>query len=63
VQGYRSRIDISCGRGSATHITTQAATKIFAARQNFSSHMVNLRADQGAILEYLPDAAVPFRGS
>jgi urease accessory protein len=63
VQGDRNRIDISCGPGSATHITTQAATKIFAARQNFASQIVNLRADQGTILEYLPDPAIPFRGS
>jgi urease accessory protein UreH len=26
VQGDRNRTDISCGRGSATHITRQAAT-------------------------------------
>jgi urease accessory protein len=63
VQGDRNRIDISCRPGSATHITTQAATKIFAARQNFTSQIINLRADESTILEYLPDPAVPFRAS
>jgi urease accessory protein len=63
VQGDRNRVDISCGPGSAAHITTQAATKIFANRQNFTSQIVNLRADERTILEYLPDPAVPFRGS
>jgi urease accessory protein len=63
VQGDRDRVDISCGPGSATHITTQAATKIFAARQNFTSQLINLRADERTILEYLPDPTVPYRGS
>src|SRR5262249_19333219 len=63
VQGDRNRIDIACGPGAASHITTQAATKIFAARKNYASQIVNLRAHEGTILEYLPDPAVPFRGS
>src|SRR5262249_13851946 len=58
VQGDRNRIDIACGPGAASHITTQAATKIFAARKNYASQIVNLRAHEGTILEYLPDPAV-----
>jgi urease accessory protein len=50
VQGDRNRIDISCCPGSAAHITTQAATKIFAARQNFTSQIINLRAGKETIL-------------
>lgn len=63
VQGDRYRVDIECGPGSAAHVTTQAATNIFGARQNFATQMVNLRVGAGAVLEYLPDAVVPFRGS
>jgi urease accessory protein len=63
VQGDRYRIDIDCRPGSATHITTQAATNVFGARQNFASQLVNLRVAHGAVLEYLPDPVVPFRGS
>ena len=63
VQGDRYRIDIDCGPGSETHITTQAATNIFGARQNFASQLVKLRVAKGAVLEYLPDPVVPFRGS
>jgi urease accessory protein len=63
VQGDRYRIDVDCGPGSATHITTQAATNVFRARQNFATHVVNLRVAHGAVLEYLPDPVVPFRGS
>ena len=63
VQGDRYRIDIDCGPGSATHITTQAATNIYGARQNFATQLVNLRVGAGAVLEYLPDPMVPFRGA
>ena len=63
VQGDRCRIDIDCAAGSAVHVTTQAATNVFTARDSFATHLVNLRADAGAVLEYLPDPTVPFRGS
>jgi urease accessory protein len=63
VQGDRYRIDIDCGPGSATHVTTQAATNVFGARDNFASQLVNLRVGADAVVEYLPDPVVPFRGS
>jgi urease accessory protein len=63
VQGDRYRVDIDCGPGSATHVTTQAATNIFGGRQNFATQLVNLRVGAGAVLEYMPDPVVPFRGS
>jgi urease accessory protein len=63
VQGDRYRIDLDCGPNSATHITTQAATNVFRARHNFATQLINLRVADGAVLEYLPDPVVPFRGS
>lgn len=63
VQGDRYRIDVDCAAGAAVHLTTQAATKVFAARDNFATQLVNLRAGAGAVLEYLPDPVVPFRRS
>ncbi|MEV4347195.1 urease accessory protein UreD [Actinoplanes sp. NPDC049596] len=63
VQGDRYRIDIDCAPGSAVHITTQAATKVFRARDDFATQLVNLRAGSGTILEYLPDPIIPFSGS
>jgi urease accessory protein len=63
VQGDRYRVDIECGPGARAHITTQAATNVFVARQDFSTQLVNLHAGDGALLEYLPDPVVPFRGS
>lgn len=63
VQGDRYRVDVDCAPGSAVHLTTQAATKVFAARDNFATQLVNLRVGAGAVLEYLPDPVVPFRRS
>jgi urease accessory protein len=63
VQGDRCRVDLDCGPGAAAHVTTQAATKVFAARQNVATQLVNLDAAANAVLEYLPDPVVPCRGS
>ncbi|WP_175649354.1 urease accessory protein UreD [Micromonospora avicenniae] len=63
VQGDRYRVDVDCAPGSAVHLTTQAATKVFKARDDFATQLVNLRAGHNAILEYLPDPVIPFRGS
>lgn len=63
VDGDRCCIDIDCGPGTATHITTQAMTNLYRSDRNFATQIVNLRVRSGAILEYLPDAVVPFRGA
>lgn len=63
VQGDRYRIDVDCAPGSAVHLTTQASTKVFGARDNYATQLVNLTVGAGAVLEYLPDPVVPFRGS
>ena len=63
VDGDRCRIDIDCGPDTAVHVTTQAATNVYRAERNFASQLVSLRVGSGAVLEYLPDAVVPFRGS
>jgi urease accessory protein len=61
VQGDRYRLDLDCAPGSAMHFTTQAATKLYRMERNFASQLVNLRAGDGAFVEYLPDPVIPFR--
>jgi urease accessory protein len=63
LHGDRCRIDIDCGPGAAVHVTTQAATNVYRAERNFATQLVNFRAGRGALVEYLPDPVVPFRGS
>src|SRR5262249_20718744 len=63
VQGDRYRIHVECASGAAAHITTQAPTKVFSARQNIATQLVTLDVAPKALLEYLPDPVVPCRGS
>ncbi|GAA3727972.1 urease accessory protein [Spinactinospora alkalitolerans] len=63
VQGDRYRVDVDAAPGAAAHVTTQTPTKVYGMGANFATQMVHLRAGAGAVLEYLPDPVVPFRGS
>jgi urease accessory protein len=63
VQGDRYRVDVDCAPASAVHLTTQAATKVYRAQDNFATQLINLRVGAAAVLEYLPDPVIPFRGS
>jgi urease accessory protein len=63
VDGDRCRIDVDCGPDTAVHVTTQAATNLYRAERSLAVQLVHLRVGSGAVLEYLPDAVVPFRDS
>ncbi|MEE1928792.1 urease accessory protein UreD [Streptomyces sp. TRM 70351] len=63
VQGDRYRIDIRAAAGAAVHLTTQTATKIYGMHANLATQLVHLDAGPDAVLEYLPDPLIPFRGS
>jgi urease accessory protein len=63
VDGDRCRIGVDCGPGAAVHVTTQAATNLYRCEHSFATQLVDLHAGRGAMLEYLPDPIVPFRGS
>jgi urease accessory protein len=63
VQGDRCRVDVACMPGAAVHVTTQAATKIFAARDNVASQVVTFDVAANAVLEYLPDPVIPCRSA
>ncbi|MFJ8546557.1 urease accessory protein UreD [Streptomyces sp. NPDC093586] len=63
VQGDRYRIDVRAAPGAAVHLTTQTATKIYGMRANLATQLVHLTVGPDAVLEYLPDPVIPFRGS
>jgi urease accessory protein len=63
VDGDRCRIHIDCGPDTAVHVTTQAATNLYRSQRNFATQLVNLHAGPRAVLEYLPEGIVPFRGA
>lgn len=56
-------LDIRAEAGAAAQITTQASTIVHAARGGVTRQTVRLRADAGALLEYLPDPVILFPGA
>ncbi|WP_433212316.1 urease accessory protein UreD [Microtetraspora malaysiensis] len=63
LQADRYRTDVVCGPGTAVHLTTQAATKIYRMEQDYATHLLRLTAGAGSYLEYLPDATIPYADS
>jgi urease accessory protein len=63
VQGDRYRIDISCGPDSAAHVTTQSHGKLYRCEENFIAQVVDITAESGSLIEFLPDTTIPYRDS
>jgi len=63
LQGDRLRIDVHANAKSLVHLTTQAATKLYRMEQNYATQTVNIQAEEGTYVEYLPDPVIPFQGS
>ena len=63
LQGDRYRIDIILSNNAFAHVTTQGATRIYKMESNYGTHIVNIKVDEGAYLEYIPDQIIPFRKS
>jgi urease accessory protein len=63
LQGDRYRIDITCGPNAAAHITTQSAGKLYKCEENFITQVIEIEAQAGSIVEFLPDMTIPYRDS
>jgi urease accessory protein len=63
VQGDRYFQNFTCEAGSAVHITSQSATKIFRMQEDLASQRITLHLHDHAFVEYLPDPVIPFRDS
>lgn len=63
LQGDRYRIDITCREGAAAHVTTQSAGKLYKCEQNYISQIVDITAEAGSLIEFLPDYTIPYRHS
>ncbi len=48
-----------CAPGAHLHLTSQAATQVFAGTGPGASHRLRFTVDAGAILEYLPKTIIP----
>lgn len=63
VDGDRYEQHFRVGRNAFAHISTGAATKIASMRHNYSSLQQTICLEEGAYLEYLPEAVIPCRAS
>ena len=62
LSGDRLTLDIDVASGSAAQITTTGATRLYRHRPTAagSEQHTNIRVGEDALLEYLPDALIPF---
>ncbi len=63
--GDHLRLDIEVGRGACAQVTATGATRIYRHREGRpdSEQAVSISIAEGGLLEYLPDALIPFAGS
>lgn len=63
VGGDRLAIDVTVGAGAHACLTTPSATKVYRTAGAPAEQHVALRAGRGALVEWVPDHTIPFRGS
>ncbi len=63
--GDRLSLDVEVEAGAAAQITTTGATRLYRHREGVadSGHHARFSVGDGAVLEYLPDAVIPYAGS
>ena len=63
--GDRLKLNVEVSTGAQAQITTTGATRIYAPRAASEDSLctTSIRLRAGALLEYLPDPVIPFRGS
>jgi len=61
--GDRIALSVAAGAGAAVQITTQAAEKIYRASRGETGIGISLRAEAGAVLEWLPQETILFDGA
>ncbi len=63
LQGDRMEIDLIAGNGTASRITTQAATKIYKMEKGYAAQCIAISARDSSYLEFLPYQIIPFKSS
>lgn len=65
VAGDCLSLSVNVGPGSIAQVTTTGATRLYRHRADSqeSEERIELNVAEGALLEYLPDAIIPFAGS
>jgi len=63
LQGDRYRMDITLTNQAVCHITTQGATRIYKMNSNYATQLINITANKGCYLEFIPDQLIPYQNS
>jgi urease accessory protein len=63
LQGDWMEIDIVAGNNTSSHITTQAATKIYKMDRGYAAQNVAISAHDASYLEFIPYQLIPFKSS
>jgi urease accessory protein len=61
--GDRLAIRVRVRAGGRAHLTTQAATRLHPMPKGVATQRISLAVEPGAMLEWFPDATIPFRGA
>ena len=65
VAGDQLSLSIDVGRGCAAQVTSTGATRLYRHRASSleSEQEIRIKIAEGGLLEYLPDAVIPFAGA
>jgi urease accessory protein len=63
LQGDRMEIEIVAWNGTASRVTTQAATKIYKMDRGYAAQSVAISAHDASYIEFLPYQIIPFKSS
>jgi len=65
LSGDHLGLEINIGPGSIAQVTTTGATRLYRHRAGSADSVQHVKIDvgEGALLEYLPDALIPFAGA
>ena len=63
LDGDDIRLEISVGRGARLHVGTQSATRIYRTPGAGARFNVDVKVEDGAYLEVMPDPYIPYRAS
>ncbi|WFP17063.1 urease accessory protein UreD [Citricoccus muralis] len=58
----RYLLDVTVGPGASALLTTQSATKVYRTPQGAAEQIMRVRLDAEAVLEYVPDQLIVYRG-
>ena len=63
LQGDRIEIEIEADANTMARVTTQSATKIYKMEKGYALQKIDIKANKGCYVEFVPRSLIPFRAS